>query len=72
MFQGTLHQAFTKLEQMKKDLLAACDKKCGYYKISEVYTPGGYLDTDYTTTYGTCEVCGRRDEINVVNHGSYS
>ena len=30
MFQGTLDQALTKLKQMKKDLLVACDKKCGY------------------------------------------
>ena len=72
MFQGILDQGRTKLKQMKKDLLAACDKKCGYYKISEEYTPGSYLDTSYTTTYGTCEVCGRSDEINVVSHGSYN
>jgi len=55
----------------KEELKSICHHPQQYVKTREYYSPGGYLDTDYTDYTPYCELCGTEGETRTVNHGSY-
>ena len=64
-----IDKKLAKLHQQRKELLDSCLHE--NLVLVEEYTPGGYLNTDYTTSYYECSLCKKRSGEKITNHGNY-
>ena len=64
--------AMTKeIDDAKQEMKDACHHPQQYVKTREEYTPGGYLDTDYTDYTPYCELCDAEGITETKHHGNY-
>lgn len=66
-----LQEPRDKLRSLRMQLEKYCPDTCDNMYVEEIYVPGTYLDSSYTTYYHKCPVCGKSREMRTEHHGTH-